>query len=65
MVRATRQLWSTLNCSSVHDAYDTRSRREDLHAEDIMLGGEQVGVARFGQAGVHQMRSEETSCDTP
>jgi len=31
----------------------------------VMLGGEQVSVARFGQAGVHQMTSEETSCDIP
>jgi hypothetical protein len=41
MVRATRPLWSTL------DQY----LHEDLHAEYVMLGGEQVGVARFGRVG--------------
>jgi hypothetical protein len=41
MVRATQPLWSTL------DWY----RREDPHAENVMLGGEQVGVARFDRAG--------------
>ena len=56
MVRATRPLWSTL------DQY----LREDLHAENVMLGGEQVGVARFGRAGnPTTMTAEETSCDTP
>ncbi len=30
----------------------TRDRHEDLHAEYVMLGAEQVGVARFDRAGI-------------
>jgi hypothetical protein len=56
MVRATLPLWSTL------DQY----LREELHAEYVMLGGELVGVARFGRGGnPTTMTAEETSCDIP
>jgi hypothetical protein len=37
--------------AGVGNADGARDRREDLHAENVVLGGEQVGVARFAMSG--------------
>jgi hypothetical protein len=37
--------------AGVGGANGTRDRREDLHAENVVLGGEQISVARFATSG--------------